>query len=138
MHTVVAGILIAEGRALLTLRSAKRRAHPGTWALPGGHVEPGEPEVEALHRELREELGIDALDCGDEPASRLHLTDGPPSAQLHLSAWRVRTWKGQPSDRLAGEHERIAWFGAGGLDGLAWAHPEHRQVLQDMLSRPGH
>ncbi|WP_337062651.1 NUDIX domain-containing protein [Kineococcus sp. G2] len=135
MHTVVTGILIAEGRVLLTLRSAQRRAYPGTWALPGGHVEPGELEAEALRRELREELGIDVLDCDDEPASRLHLADGPPGAQLHVSAWRVRRWKGQPSNQLADEHERIAWFRAGELGGLTWAHPEHRQVLQDALGR---
>ena len=138
MHIVVAGILIAEGRVLLTLRSAKRRAYPSTWALPGGHVEPGEVEAEALRRELREELGIDVLDCDDEATSRLHITDGGPDAELRLSTWRVRTWRGRPSNQLLDEHDRIAWFGAGELDGLVWAHPEHRQMLQDVLIRRPH
>lgn len=133
---MVAGILVAHARVLLTLRSAQRRAHPGTWALPGGHVEPGELEAEALRRELREELGIDVLHCDDEPTSRLHLTRGGGGAQLHLSTWRVRTWKGRPRNQLTDEHERIAWFGADELDALAWAHPEHRGMLQDVLTRP--
>jgi len=91
VHTVVAGILIARSQVLLTLRSAERLAYPSTWALPGGHVEPGELEAEALRRELREELGIDVLGYDDEPTSRLHLTAGAPGADLHLSTWRVRT-----------------------------------------------
>lgn len=134
VHTVVAGILIAGGRVLLTLRSAERLAYPSTWALPGGHVEPGELESEALGRELREELGIDVLGCYDAPSSRLNLTGGS-SGELHLSTWRIRRWRGQPSNLLKDEHDRIAWFGAGELDGLTWAHPEHRQMLQGMLNR---
>ena len=136
VHIVVAGILIAGGRVLLTLRCAERRAYPSTWALPGGHVEPGELEAEALGRELREELGIDVLGCDEEPTSRLHLTAGGPSAELHLSTWRIRTWTGQPSNLQKDEHDRIAWLGADELDGLPWAHPQHRQMLRAMLSRP--
>lgn len=136
MHIVVAGILIERGRVLLTLRSAERRAYPSTWALPGGHVEPGELETEALRRELREELGIEVLGCDKEPTSRLHLTAGLPNAELHLSTWRITMWRGQPSNLLREEHDRIAWLGPDELDGLPWAHPHHRPMLQDMLSRP--
>jgi len=136
MHTVVAGVLIADGRVLLTLRSGTRRAYPSTWALPGGHVESGELEAEALRRELREELGIDVLTYEDEPTSRLHLTNEGPGADLHLSTWRVGTWEGTPSNQLPDEHERIAWLDASELDGLVWAHPEHQRMLQDLLNRP--
>ena len=62
-------------------------------------MEPGESEVQALCRELREELGIDVLEYDDEPTSRLHLPGDEPGRELHLSTWRVRTWRGQPSKR---------------------------------------
>ena len=39
-------------------RSAARKAYPGLWSFPGGHVEEGEGLEQALHRELREEVGI--------------------------------------------------------------------------------
>jgi 8-oxo-dGTP diphosphatase len=34
----------------------------GTWALPGGHLEPGETLFACAARELKEELGIEAQD----------------------------------------------------------------------------
>ncbi|WP_432534886.1 NUDIX domain-containing protein [Kineococcus arenarius] len=134
VHTVAVGILIQGNRVLLALRSADRRAHPARWALPGGHVEAGESEPDALRRELHEELGIEVLDCEDEPTSRLHLVPGAPDTELYLSTWRVRSWSGQPSNVCPDEHDRLAWFSVDELDQLLWAHPEHRQMLTDLLS----
>jgi len=56
---VVAALLLRGGRLLVTRRSA---ADPlgAVWEFPGGKVEPGESLAEALRRELKEELGIDA------------------------------------------------------------------------------
>lgn len=51
---VVAGALIADGKVLL----ARRRAPSGQWELPGGKVEPGESDRQALQRELWEELAL--------------------------------------------------------------------------------
>ncbi|MEZ0494651.1 (deoxy)nucleoside triphosphate pyrophosphohydrolase [Kineococcus sp. TBRC 1896] len=138
VHTVAVavGILIHDARVLLALRSADRRAYPAMWALPGGHVEPGESEPEALRRELHEELGITVLDCEDAPTSRLHLTHDAPGTELHLSTWRVRTWSGQPRNTCPDEHDRLAWFSTDELEQLPWAHPEHQQMLSDMLSDP--
>ena len=46
-----------EGKVLLTRRSPRVRA-PGTWVLPGGHVEFGETWESAAYREIEEECGI--------------------------------------------------------------------------------
>jgi nucleoside triphosphatase len=39
-----------------------RGAYPGQWGLPGGGVEEGELLLTALHREAREELGMEIED----------------------------------------------------------------------------
>ncbi len=57
---VSAAVLIEQGRVLITQR--KRGSHlEGAWEFPGGKVEAGEDPREALVRELKEEVGIEAL-----------------------------------------------------------------------------
>ena len=53
----VSAILRWQGRVLLC-----RQEKPGKeyWLLPGGGVDAGESLIEALRRELREELGVEA------------------------------------------------------------------------------
>lgn len=46
----------ATKRYLFLLRNQKR--HAGSWGLVGGGVEPGESPVEALRREIVEEIGF--------------------------------------------------------------------------------
>jgi len=50
--------VIQEGAILLGRR--KNCYGEGCWGLPGGHLEYGETLIECAHRELKEELGIEA------------------------------------------------------------------------------
>ncbi len=61
MKTVVvsAAVLIEQGRVLLSQRQSGTHL-AGAWEFPGGKVEAGEDPRDALRRELREELGIEA------------------------------------------------------------------------------
>jgi isopentenyl-diphosphate delta-isomerase type 1 len=65
MHLVVhIHIISSDGRLLLQKRSARKDTNPGLWDTSvGGHVNAGEPVREAVLRESREELGIDASEA---------------------------------------------------------------------------
>ena len=56
--TVTAGALIFNDAGEILLLKHRFRAGSG-WGLPGGFLEKGEQPLEALKRELREEIGID-------------------------------------------------------------------------------
>lgn len=56
--TVTAGALIFNDKGQVLLLKHRFRAGSG-WGLPGGFLEKGEQPLEALKRELREEIGME-------------------------------------------------------------------------------
>ena len=127
MHEVVLGALVREGRVLLVHRSPTKRAYPDIWDLPGGRIEAGESELDALTRELHEELGVQ---IATETATHLcRLTAGPAEAPALLSAWLVRDWQGTPSNLAPEEHDDIGWFGL--EESTPLAHLPVRRALLD-------
>lgn len=108
MDEVVVGALLRGGRVLLVHRRPDKRARPDVWDLPGGVIEAGEAELDALTRELHEELGVQVV-----AGSATHLcraTVGPAEGPARLSAWLVRDWQGSPANDAPEEHDDIGWF----------------------------
>ena len=88
---VVAGLIREGGKVLLTQRKPGR--HLGLhWEFPGGKVEAGETDEEALRRELREELGLEVA-VGTRCFETRH-TYG--SREMHLLVYRCRVTEGEP------------------------------------------
>jgi A/G-specific adenine glycosylase len=69
-YTVVSAVIRRRGRYLLARRPAASLMG-GLWEFPGGKVEPGESLVEALQREIREELAA-GIHVGAEFGVYLH------------------------------------------------------------------
>ncbi|MCC7635856.1 Nudix family hydrolase [Stenotrophomonas rhizophila] len=101
IHVVAGVITDARGRILLNRRTEDRDMG-GLWEFPGGKREPGESSEQALVRELREELGIEA-EVGE------WIMDVPqiyPDKRLRLEVRRISSWKGSPRGR---EGQAITW-----------------------------
>lgn len=88
---VVAALIRKGNKVLLTQRWPGR--HLGlTWEFPGGKVEEGESDTEALERELREELGVEA-EIGSCCFETRH---GYGSREVHLLIFRCKLTEGVP------------------------------------------
>jgi len=92
---VVAGILVKEGRLLMS-RRPPGVAWPGLWELPGGKVEAGETPEEALVREWREELDV---------------------TPVALAPWRFETIA-EPAPGGPSQHVTLLFLRIGGLAGV--------------------
>lgn len=113
---VVCGLLRDErGLWLVTGRRSRGRL---CWEFPGGKCEPDEAPLEALRRELGEELGIELLDA--RPLHRVPFALGPRPAIL--DGWLVdRAWRGVPHAR---EGQPLGWIARAGLSELDWLAPD--------------
>jgi 8-oxo-dGTP diphosphatase len=100
---VSAGIIHRQGKVLVGQRRRNDR-HALKWEFPGGKVEFGESPQQALVRELREELQIEAT-VGSELARYEH--DYPSGSRIHLLFFAIRDFAGEPHARV---FEQISWI----------------------------
>ncbi|MDI2032559.1 NUDIX domain-containing protein [Saccharopolyspora sp. TS4A08] len=123
-RTIVVGTaLVHEGRLLAQQRSYPA-AHAGRWELPGGRVEAGEDEADAVVRECREELDVDV-----RPTGRLG-TDVPLDNGMLL---RIHTAELKDPGQVprAVEHREVRWLTAADLPTLDWLETD-RVLLHDL------
>lgn len=99
---VVAGLAISEGRVLVQQRPAHKR-HGLLWEFPGGKLEAGESEEEAVVREFQEELGVD-VEVG---AKVWQVEHRYPGLTVDLSLFRVTLAPGAVVE--AREAARVEW-----------------------------
>jgi 8-oxo-dGTP diphosphatase len=120
---------------LLARRSPHRSTYAGLWSFPGGHVEPGETLVEALVREVREEVDVTPtaftfLRVINDPNTA---EDDPPTYHMYA----VTAWEGDETMLVGNEHTELAWLTSEQASALPdLALQEHRPLLVDAL-RPG-
>jgi 8-oxo-dGTP diphosphatase len=99
---VAVGILIrSNGDFLMTTRPAGK-AYAGYWEFPGGKLEANETVVEALRRELIEEIGVVIEDVGIWRSSVVDY----PHALVRLTFCKISAWTGQLHMR---ESQQFAW-----------------------------
>ncbi len=111
---MVAAAVVEHSRLLAARRTAPADL-AGGWELPGGTVDPGESEAEALVRECREELGC-TVEVLEPLRGAVSLGDGRV-----LHAYLCRLAEGEPVPR---EHDAVRWLAPEELDEVAWLPAE--------------
>ena len=99
---VVAGVVINDREEVFIAQRGSHQHQGGLWEFPGGKKEPGEDGLQALRRELDEELGIKVL--GAKPLTQI-CHDYPDKAVL-LDFWLVESFEGLPRGV---EGQRVLW-----------------------------
>ncbi len=119
-RSVVAAVVRRGANFLLCKRPAHKR-HGGLWEFPGGKVEESETFLEAITRELEEELGVTV--CAVE--RELFQAEDPGSMfVIHFIEVSI---EGEP---VAREHEAVEWLSLEAIRSIPLAPSDHAFVSQ--------
>ncbi|MCC5574347.1 (deoxy)nucleoside triphosphate pyrophosphohydrolase [Microtetraspora sp. AC03309] len=111
MDNIVVGAAIIENGRLLAAQRADPPELKGGWEFPGGKVDPGESDHDALVRECVEELGV-KIAVGRRVGGEWPLSNG-----YVLRVWLATIASGVPEPL---EHLALRWLSPGEFYDVAW------------------
>ena len=108
------GAVVTDGQGRLLMIKRGHEPGAGLWSIPGGRIEPGETDAEALVREMFEETGL-AVEVG-RLIGRVQ-RPGPDGAVIDISDYAATVTGGtlRPGDDAADAR----WVEVADLDSLA-------------------
>lgn len=115
-------VLAVRGRHLLLI---KRGWDPfeGMWALPGGHIDPGEDAFMAAIRELLEETNLKVGSYDLREVGEFSTPGRDPRGDYHTTAFVVQVPEG--TEATAGDDAaEVGWFPLDDLPPLAFDHAD--------------
>ncbi|WP_051167675.1 (deoxy)nucleoside triphosphate pyrophosphohydrolase [Actinoplanes sp. N902-109] len=122
-RVIVAAVIVTDGRVLACERSAPPEV-AGRWEFPGGKVEPGESDAEALARECAEELGV-RVEVGARVGPDVPLAHG----RAVLRVFMVTLLDGDVPRNL--EHTDMRWLSVDELDSVPWL-PADKPIVAEL------
>ena len=125
VHVVGAALLRDDPARVLASRRTEPPRLAGLWEFPGGKVEAGESDEQALVRELREELGVEVA-VGERLGGDLPIGD---TAVLRVYVCRIT--RGEPA---LVDHDEHRWLRADELDDVPWI-PVDLPLVEQLRSR---
>ena len=109
---LVVGAAILDGDRLLAARRREPPELAGGWELPGGKVDPGETDEQALVRECHEELGV-VIRLLDRVGG-----DWPMGSSAVLRVWTAEVVDGTPQPLE--DHSELRWLAPGQWYDVEW------------------
>lgn len=125
---VVAAVIQRAGGEFLLAQRPAGKVYAGYWEFPGGKVEPGEPAIDALARELHEELGIEV----EQAFPWIVRSYQYEHAHVRLNFFRVTRWRNDPVSR---EAQAFRWQRMPHLD-VAPVLPANGPILRGLAVPP--
>lgn len=110
----VVGAVIKSNNKILCAQRGPGKSLPFLWEFPGGKIEPGETDKEALEREIREEL-LCKIEVKNKVTTTLHEYD---FGIVNLTTFECDLLEGEPS---LTEHVAVKWLAVEELATLEWA-----------------
>ena len=100
---IVLGVVYNTGKDKVLVARRKLHSHlGGLWEFPGGKVRTGENALQALKRELFEEINIDS----GNSSPLISFDYDYPDKSLRFSVWKVHDWSGRLMGR---EGQETQW-----------------------------
>jgi mutator protein MutT len=133
VRTVGALLVRDPDEILFGLRAPWKKAWAGHWDAIGGHVEDGEGPLDALVREVQEEIGVTPTDfelLESVPESRPDL-----HGQSIHEIYAVTAWSGGDPTNACDEHTEIRWFPVAALPALKLAGAGYPRLAGLALQR---
>lgn len=128
VHVAVAVVENSQGQVLLT-RRAKESHQGGLWEFPGGKCEAGETALQALSRELQEELGIRVVSA--QPLIKVPYSY--PDLQVVLDVFVITEFAGVP---YGAEGQPMQWVAKSALQEIAF--PAANRPIVCAVQLPAH
>jgi mutator protein MutT len=120
----VLAAVVRDSERFLVCRRPLHKRHGGLWEFPGGKLEPGESDLDAARRELREELDVQVIEVGRE-----FFAVQDPGSSFLIAFVDVRI-SGVPECR---EHSDLRWCLPDELRDLPLA-PSDRRFVDEVVS----
>ncbi|MYT38998.1 NUDIX domain-containing protein [Streptomyces sp. SID8356] len=129
-YTADVVVTTTDGHVLLIERGWD--PHKGQWALPGGHVDPGETSRSAAARELAEEAGVYAMPGELEQIGVFDVPDRDPRGRYVTVAYHLTVIPGI-SIKAGDDATRAQWWPLGDLPPLAFDHADILRAVTDRV-----
>ena len=112
---VVAAVVLREKKILCVRKTQNTKEYISSkWEFPGGKVEHGENQIQALKREIREELQLEI----ENIEFLMTVEHTYPDFHLVMHAYTCEISSGGP---VLTEHVDMKWLSVEELDQLDWA-----------------